>query len=98
MTGYRRRFPADEAGSLWLAPAIRGTAATCTWCAGATGRATPARILVGEMGGVGKLSDTPALAQSPSLAVKAIRTSARRFGELSRHGDDVDQRAIAPRR
>jgi DMSO/TMAO reductase YedYZ molybdopterin-dependent catalytic subunit len=66
VTGYRRRFPADEAGSLWLATGYQGEALQ-------PGHGAPVRLVAPDRRGFWwvkwvasvKLSDTPALAQSP---------------------------------
>jgi uncharacterized membrane protein YhaH (DUF805 family) len=66
VTGYRRRFPADEAGSLWLATGYQGEALQ-------PGHGAPVRLVAPHRRGFWwvkwvasvKLSDTPALAQSP---------------------------------
>ena len=99
MTGYRRRFPADEAGSLWLATALSGGAtAACLRCAG-----TPAWHLIGEdSGGLSGLPRWSSAIYQPGASHPFPCSegnsfgSARRFGELTRHGDDVDQSAVAP--
>ncbi|HEX6760167.1 MAG TPA: molybdopterin-dependent oxidoreductase [Propionibacteriaceae bacterium] len=66
MTGYRRRFPADEAGSLWLATGYQGEPLQ-------PAHGAPVRLVAPHRRGFWwvkwvasvKLSDTPALAQSP---------------------------------
>jgi hypothetical protein len=66
MTGYRRRFPADEAGSLWLATGYQGELLR-------PAHGAPVRLVAPHRRGFWwvkwvlsvKLSDTPALAQSP---------------------------------
>jgi DMSO/TMAO reductase YedYZ molybdopterin-dependent catalytic subunit len=66
VTGYRRRFPADEAGSLWLAIGYQGEALQ-------PGHGAPVRLVAPHRRGFWwvkwvasvQLSDTPALAQSP---------------------------------
>jgi hypothetical protein len=66
MTGYRRRFPADEAGSLWLATGYQGEPLR-------PAHGAPVRLVAPHRRGFWwvkwvasvKLSDTPALAQSP---------------------------------
>jgi hypothetical protein len=66
VTGYHRRFPADEAGSLWLATGYQGEALQ-------SGHGAPVRLVAPHRRGFWwvkwvasvKLSDNPALAQSP---------------------------------
>ena len=66
VTGYRRRFPADEAGSLWLATAYQGVALRPAYGA-------PVRLLAPHRRGFWwvkwvasvELSDLPAWGQSP---------------------------------
>ena len=66
MTGYRRRFPADEAGSLWLATAYQGVPLRPAYGA-------PVRLVVPQRRGFWwvkwvasvELSDLPAWSQSP---------------------------------
>ena len=66
MTGYRRRFPADEAGSLWLATGYQGEPLQ-------PAHGAPVRLVAPHRRGFWwvkwvasvELSDTPALAQSP---------------------------------
>jgi Oxidoreductase molybdopterin binding domain len=66
MTGYRRRFPADEVGSLWLATAYQGTPLRPAYGA-------PARLVAPQRRGFWwvkwvvsvELSDQPAWIQSP---------------------------------
>jgi hypothetical protein len=66
ITGYRRRFPADEAGSLWLATRYQGEPLQ-------PAHGAPVRLVAPHRRGFWwvkwvvsvKLSDTPALAQSP---------------------------------
>jgi DMSO/TMAO reductase YedYZ molybdopterin-dependent catalytic subunit len=65
-TGYRRRFPADEAGSLWLATAYQGVPLRPAYGA-------PVRLVAPQRRGFWwvkwvasvELSDLPALKQSP---------------------------------
>jgi hypothetical protein len=66
MTGYRRRFPAEEAGSLWLATGYQGEPLQ-------PAHGAPVRLVAPHRRGFWwvkwvasvRLSDTPALAQSP---------------------------------
>jgi DMSO/TMAO reductase YedYZ molybdopterin-dependent catalytic subunit len=66
MTGYRRRFPADEAGSLWLATAYQGVPLR-------PGYGAPVRLVAPHRRGFWwvkwvasvQLSDLPAWGQSP---------------------------------
>jgi Oxidoreductase molybdopterin binding domain len=66
VTGYRRRFPANEAGSLWLATGYQGEPLQ-------PGHGAPVRLVAPHRRGFWwvkwvasvKLSDIPALAQSP---------------------------------
>jgi Oxidoreductase molybdopterin binding domain len=66
VTGYRRRFPANEAGSLWLATGYQGAPLQ-------PGHGAPVRLVAPHRRGFWwvkwvasvELSDTPALAQSP---------------------------------
>jgi Oxidoreductase molybdopterin binding domain len=66
MTGYRRRFPADEAGSLWLATGYQGEPLQ-------PAHGAPVRLVAPHRRGFWwvkwvasvELSDTPAFAQSP---------------------------------
>ena len=66
VTGYRRRFPADEARSLWLATAYQGQPLQ-------SAHGAPVRLVAPHRRGFWwvkwvasvKLSDVPALAQSP---------------------------------
>jgi len=66
VTGYRRRFPAEEAGSLWLATAYQGEPLQA-------GHGAPVRLLAPHRRGFWwvkwvqsvKLSDVPAWRQSP---------------------------------
>ena len=66
LTGYRRRFPADEAGSLWLATGYQGEPLR-------SAHGAPVRLVAPHRRGFWwvkwvasvELSDTPALAQSP---------------------------------
>jgi Oxidoreductase molybdopterin binding domain len=66
MTGYRRRFPADEVGSLWLATGYQGEPLQ-------PAHGAPVRLVAPHRRGFWwvkwvasvELSDTPALAQSP---------------------------------
>ena len=98
VTGYRRRFPADEAGSLWLATAYQGEPLQRrVRCTGSAGRATSAGILVGQVGGIGRAQRRACLGSvTVSVAVMPRCQSARGFGELARNRDYVYQRAVAP--
>jgi hypothetical protein len=66
VTGYRRRFPAEEAGSLWLATAYQGAPLQA-------GHGAPVRLVAPRRRGFWwvkwvesvKLSDVPAWGQSP---------------------------------
>lgn len=66
VTGYRRRFPSDEAGSLWLATAYQGEPLQA-------GHGAPVRLVAPHRRGFWwvkwvesvKLSDVPAWGQSP---------------------------------
>jgi DMSO/TMAO reductase YedYZ molybdopterin-dependent catalytic subunit len=66
MTGYRRRFPAEEAGSLWLATGYQGEPLQ-------PAHGAPVRLVAPHRRGFWwvkwvasvRLSDIPALAQSP---------------------------------
>jgi DMSO/TMAO reductase YedYZ molybdopterin-dependent catalytic subunit len=66
MTGYRRRFPADEGGSLWLATAYQGVPLR-------PGYGAPVRLVAPHRRGFWwvkwvasvQLSDLPAWGQSP---------------------------------
>jgi DMSO/TMAO reductase YedYZ molybdopterin-dependent catalytic subunit len=66
VTGYRRRFPAEEAGFLWLATAYQGEPLQA-------GHGAPVRLLAPHRRGFWwvkwvesvKLSDVPAWGQSP---------------------------------
>jgi Oxidoreductase molybdopterin binding domain len=66
MTGYRRRFPADEAGALWLATGYQGESLQ-------PAHGAPVRLVAPHRRGFWwvkwvasvQLSDTPAMAQSP---------------------------------
>ena len=77
MTGYRRRFPADEAGSLWLATAYQGVPLLPAYGA-------PVRLVAPQRRGFWwvkwvasvELSDLPGLEPIAfSLAVKATGLS-----------------------
>ena len=97
MTGYRRRFPADEAGSLWLATAYQGVPLLPAFGA-------PVRLVAPQRRGFWwvkwvasvELSDLPAGANHLFPCSEGNGSSARRFGQLTRHGDDVNQGAVAP--
>ena len=97
LTGYQRRFPADEAGSLWLATGYQGEPLR-------SAHGAPVRLVAPHRRGFWwvkwvasvELSDTRPWPNRLFPCMRRLRPSTRRFGELSRHGDDIDQGAVAP--
>ncbi len=60
VTGYRRRFPVGDADALWLATWLPGrTAHRRHRSPGSAGGAEPPRLLVGQVGGLGRAQRRP---------------------------------------